>query len=154
MKNLLLAVVNTRPCWALLIARITLAIVMFPHGAQKLLGWFGGYGWRRTIEFFTATFYISPALVWLLIAVEFLGSIALVLGLLSRAVALGFIATMAGAITMVHAHNGFFMNWSGQQKGEGFEFHILALGLALVVLLAGGGKASIDSWITSHFLKK
>jgi putative oxidoreductase len=139
MKNLLLSVVNTHPCWAALIARLTLAIVMFPHGAQKLLGWFGGYGWRRTIEFFTHTFHMSPTLVWLLIAAEFLGSIALVLGLLSRVAALGFIASMAGAITMVHAYHGFFMNWSGQQKGEGFEFHILALGLALVVLITGGG---------------
>jgi len=154
MKNLLLSIVKTRPCWAALITRLTLALVMFPHGAQKLLGWFGGPGLQNTIEVFTRDLHLPHLLVWLILAVEFLGPMSLLLGLLTRISALGFIGIMVGAISLVHCHNGFFMNWSGHQKGEGFEYHILVLGLALATLIIGGGKASIDYWLTSRFLKK
>ncbi len=154
MKSLLLSVVNTHPCWAALITRLTLALVIFPHGAQKLLGWFGGSGLHSTLELFTRNLHLSYFMAWLIIAIEFLGSISLFLGLLTRISALGLTGIMAGAISMVHCHNGFFMNWSGHQKGEGFEYHILVLGLALATLIAGGGKASIDSWLTSRFLRK
>lgn len=154
MKNLVLTVVNTRSCWAVLIARLTLGIVMFPHSAQKLLGWFGGYGLWGTTEFFTSTFHMSPVIVWLIIAGEFLGSLGLIIGVLARIFAIGFIIIMTGAIMLVHSANGFFMNWSSQQKGEGYEYHLLVLGLALVVAIAGGGKASVDAWLTSHFHRK
>jgi putative oxidoreductase len=127
-----------------LIARLTLGLVMFPHGAQKALGWFGGYGYSGTMGFFTGTMHIPAVFAFLAIAAEFAGSIALVFGALSRVAALGIASVMAVAIATTHASQGFFMNWTGAQKGEGFEYHLLVLGLALIVLVWGGGKASVD----------
>jgi putative oxidoreductase len=128
-----------------LVARLTLGLVMFPHGAQKALGWFGGYGFSGTMGFFTGTMHIPTLFAFLAIAAEFAGSLALIAGLFSRVAALGIAAVMAGAIFTAHLGNGFFMNWTGNQKGEGFEYHLLALGLALIVMICGGGKASLDS---------
>jgi len=127
-----------------LIARATLGAVMFPHGAQKVFGWFGGYGWTGTMEFFTGTLGIPAPLAVLAIAAEFLGSPGLLAGLLSRVAAFGIASTMLVASAMVHAGNGFFMNWSGAQAGEGYEYHLLAIGLALVVMVRGGGAGSLD----------
>lgn len=127
-----------------LIARLALGLVIFPHGAQKMLGWFGGYGFSGTMNFFTGTMHIPAALAFLAILAEFAGSLALIAGALSRIAALGIGAVMAVAIMTVHAGNGFFMNWAGNQKGEGFEYHLLALGLALIVLVSGAGKLSLD----------
>jgi len=130
-----------------LIARFTLGLVMFPHGAQKALGWFGGHGFSGTMNFFTGTMHIPAALAFLAIAAEFAGSLGLIAGLLSRVAAFGIATVMAVAILTVHGANGFFMNWAGNQKGEGFEYHLLALGLALIVLIHGAGKASLDALI-------
>ncbi len=130
-----------------LLARLALGLVMFPHGAQKALGWFGGYGFDGTMGYFTGTLHIPAVFAFLAIAAEFAGSLGLITGFLSRVSALGIAATMTVAIFMGHAANGFFMNWYGGQKGEGFEYHLLAIGLALVVLVAGGGKASVDGLI-------
>lgn len=130
-----------------LVARLALGLVMFPHGAQKALGWFGGYGFSGTMGFFTGTMHIPALFAFLAILAEFAGSIALIAGLFSRVAALGIAVNMAVAIVTTHAANGFFMNWFGNQKGEGIEYHILAIGLALVVLVAGGGKASLDGLI-------
>jgi putative oxidoreductase len=127
------------------IARIALGIVMFPHGAQKALGWFGGYGFNGTMGFFTGQLHIPALFAFLAIAAEFAGSIGLITGFLSRMAALGIAVEMMVAIIMVHGANGFFMNWYGNQKGEGFEYHLLTLGLAVGVILAGAGKWSIDS---------
>jgi len=127
------------------IARIALGIVMFPHGAQKVLGWFGGYGFHGTMGFFTGQLHIPALFAFLAIAAEFAGSIGLITGFLSRVAALGIAVEMMVAIIMVHGANGFFMNWYGNQKGEGFEYHLLTLGLAVGVILAGAGKWSIDS---------
>lgn len=127
-----------------LVARLALGLVMFPHGAQKALGWFGGYGYSGTMGFFTGTMHIPAVFAFLAIATEFAGSIALILGAASRVAALGIAAVMTVAIATTHVANGFFMNWSGAQKGEGFEYHLLALALALIVLVWGGGKASVD----------
>jgi putative oxidoreductase len=129
---------------AQLIARLTLAAVMFPHGAQKALGWFGGYGFSGTMNFFTQQMHVPAPLAFLAIAAEFAGSIGLLVGCLSRVAAFGIATNMAVAILTVHAANGFFMNWYGNQKGEGFEYHLLVLGLALTVIISGGGKWSID----------
>ena len=126
-----------------LILRLTLAVVMFPHGAQKALGWFGGEGLTPTLQFFTSA-GIPPVLAWLVIAAEFLGPLGLAIGLLTRLAALGIAGVMIGAIKMVHWKNGFFMNWSGTQQGEGFEYHLLALGIALALVIMGGGAASVD----------
>ena len=127
------------------ISRVALGIVMFPHGAQKALGWFGGYGFHGTMGFFTGQMHIPALFAFLAIAAEFAGSIGLITGLLSRVSAFGIAVNMVVAILTVHAANGFFMNWYGNQKGEGFEYHLLTLGLALAVIVAGGGKWSIDS---------
>lgn len=126
------------------IARATLAVVMFPHGAQKLLGWFGGHGFNGTMGFLTQQVGLPKPLALGVILLEFLGPLLLLVGLGTRAVALGFVGLMIGAIASVHAPFGFFMNWGGQQAGEGFEYHLLAIALALVAALRGGGAWSLD----------
>lgn len=131
-----------------LTARLTLGIVMFPHGAQKMLGWFGGYGFMGTMSFFTGQMHIPAAFAFLAILAEFAGSLGLLTGLLSRVAAFGIAVNMLVAILTVHLGNGFFMNWFGAQKGEGFEYHLLAIGLALIVMLSGGGRASLDRALT------
>jgi putative oxidoreductase len=135
----------TDTSFAPLALRLTLAVVMFPHGAQKALGWFGGHGWSGTMGFLTGTAGLPSPFAALLILLEFLGPLALLAGLGTRVVALGFVAVMLGAITTVHAEHGFFMNWFGAQKGEGFEYHLLVIGVAAGLLLAGGGRWSLDS---------
>ena len=125
------------------IARVALGLVMFPHGAQKMLGWFGGYGFAGTMGYFTHSGIPAP-LALLAILAEFLGSIGLVTGALSRVAAFGIAVNMAVAIATVHASQGFFMNWFGHLKGEGFEYHLLAIGLAVVVMVKGAGQYSID----------
>jgi putative oxidoreductase len=127
-----------------LVARLGLGLVMFPHGAQKTLGWFGGHGFDGTMGYFTGTLHIPAVFAFLAIAAEFAGSLGLITGFLSRIAAFGIAATMSVAIFMGHAENGFFMNWYGNQKGEGFEYHLLAIALALAVMIQGAGKASID----------
>ncbi|HEY2083248.1 MAG TPA: DoxX family protein [Verrucomicrobiae bacterium] len=145
---------KTNNSFAPTLARLTLGVVMFPHGAQKVLGWFGGYGFSGTMNFFTQQMHIPAAFAVLAIAAEFLGSLALVTGFLSRIAALGIAVEMVVAVAMVHGPNGFFMNWYGNQKGEGFEYHLLAIGLALIVLIYGAGKASLDSVIAGRPAKK
>ncbi len=127
----------------MLIVRLVLGVVMFPHGAQKLLGWFGGAGFSATLKGMTGM-GLPAALVILIIAVEFLGSLSLIFGFLGRLSALGYIGLMLGAIFMVHLPNGFFMNWMGSQKGEGIEYHILVIGIALAILVKGSGSLSVD----------
>ena len=142
--SLLARVLTTDSSLAPLALRLTLALVMFPHGAQKALGWFGGYGWTGTMGFLTGTVGLPSPVAALVILLEFLGPIALLAGLGTRAVALGFVGIMLGAITTVHAEHGFFMNWFGGQKGEGYEYHLLVIGAAVGLLLAGGGRWSLD----------
>ena len=125
------------------VARVTLGLVMFPHGAQKALGLFGGNGFSGTMGFFTGMGMPAFAAA-LIILGEFLGSLGLIFGAVSRFAAFGIACIMTGAIFMVHLPNGFFMNWFGNQKGEGFENHLLALGLALIVMIKGSGRWSID----------
>ncbi len=127
-----------------LIARLTLGLVMFPHGAQKMLGWFGGHGFAGTMGFFTGTMHIPAFFAFLAILAEFAGALGLVVGLFGRVAAFGIACVMGVAIVMGHAANGFFMNWYGSQAGEGFEYHLLAIGLALIVMVCGSGKASLD----------
>jgi len=131
-----------------LIARVALGFAIFPHGAQKALGWFGGYGFGATMNFFTGQMHIPALFAFLAIAAEFAGAIGLISGFISRLAAFGIATTMVVAALTVHVSNGFFMNWQGNQKGEGFEYHILAVGLALIVILAGGGKWSVDSLLS------
>lgn len=134
---------STDPSVIQLVLRWTLAVVMFPHGAQKVFGWFGGHGFKGTMAFFGQKF---PAPLGLLaIAAELLGPVGLALGLLTRVAALGIACVMVVAALTAHAPHGFFMNWTGKQKGEGFEFHLLALGIAIALILGGGGLWSLDA---------
>lgn len=127
----------------LFLARIGLGIVFIPHGLQKVSTLFGGYGFSGTMHFFTGQ-GIPAIFAFLAIMAEFLGSIGLLVGFLSRIAAFGVMCNMIVAVMLVHAPNGFFMNWAGDQKGEGFEFHLLAITLALVVIAGGAGRWSVD----------
>jgi putative oxidoreductase len=127
----------------LLIQRIVLGLVLLPHGAQKLLGWYGGYGWGATLDAFQSM-GIPSAAGALVILAESLGALGLIAGFLTRLCAFGIIATQLGAIFLVHLPFGFFMNWTGTQKGEGVEYALLMLGLAVPLMIWGGGKASVD----------
>lgn len=133
--------------WAGLILRLTLGIVIFPHGAQKLLGWFGGFGFSGTMGFFTETLQLPWLVALLVIIGESFGSVALMLGVLTRFTATSYIVIMLGAITMSHLPYGFFMNWFGKQQGEGFEYHLLVIGISLALLATGAGKWSVDRLI-------
>jgi putative oxidoreductase len=135
---------------ATLIMRVSLGIVFFPHGAQKLLGWFGGNGFSGTMGFFTDKMGIPAFLAFLAIMAESVGAVALITGLLTRIAAFGVATNMIVAIFMVHLPYGFFMNWFGKQEGEGFEFHILAIALAVGIMIRGGGKWSIDGIIAKQ----
>src|SRR5215469_5511582 len=128
-----------------LLLRLLLGVVFLPHGAQMALGWFGGYGFSGTMGFFTGTLHIPAPLAFLAIAAQFAGAIALILGLFTRVAALGIGANMLVAVAMVHAQYGFFMNWSGSQKGEGFEYHLLAIAIAIALVVRGGGKWALDT---------
>ncbi|MGA8222466.1 MAG: DoxX family protein [Candidatus Acidiferrales bacterium] len=124
--------------------RLVLGVVFFAHGAQKTLGWFGGFGFSGTMGFFTSMLHIPAPFAALAIAAEFFGSIGLILGLLTRIAALAIATNMLVAVYMVHIHYGFFANWYGTQKGEGFEYHLLALGLLIALIIRGGGAFSAD----------
>jgi putative oxidoreductase len=126
-----------------LILRLALAVVFFPHGAQKVLGWFGGHGFRNTLQFFTSS-GVPTGFALLVMAAEFLGPLGLAIGLLTRVAAFGIACVMLVAIATVHWQHGFFMNWEGTQSGEGFEYHLLALGVALAIIIMGAGAWSVD----------
>lgn len=128
--------------------RLALGIVMFPHGAQKVLGWFGGSGYEKTIEIFTTKVGLPLLAVILLMITEFIGSLCLIGGLCTRVFALATGFAMAVCAYGNHFQHGFFMNWFGNQKGEGFEFHILVVGIALALVVQGGGAFSIDRVIS------
>jgi putative oxidoreductase len=125
------------------ILRLVLGVVFFAHGAQKMLGWFGGFGFHATMGFFSHMGMPAP-IAFLVICIEFFGGLGLIVGLLSRIAALGIGFEMIGAIFMVHLPNGFFMNWTGTQKGEGFEYHLLVIAIAATLLLRGAGAFSLD----------
>jgi putative oxidoreductase len=128
-----------------LVLRLGLGIVMFPHGAQKVLGWFGGYGLAGTWGFMTGQMHIPAVFAALAITAEFAGSLGLIVGLLGRVAAFGIGVEMAvAAFVGGHVANGFFMNWSGHQAGEGFEYHILVVVIALAVMVKGSGALSLD----------
>ncbi len=126
------------------ILRVTLGLVMFPHGAQKLLGWFGGFGFDGTMGFFTQKMGLPWIIAFLIIIGESFGSLGLLAGFLTRFAAASLAVIMLGAITMVHLPHGFFMNWGGQQQGEGYEYHLLVIGIAAALLITGGGRWSAD----------
>ena len=132
----------------LLLQRVALGAIILPHGAQKLFGWFGGYGFSGTMGFFVDTMHLPSPVAFLVIMAESLGACALIAGIFSRAAAAGIAAVMLGAILITHLQHGFFMNWFGTQKGEGFEYMLLAIGLAAIVIVKGSGAWSGDRQLT------
>jgi putative oxidoreductase len=134
---------------AVALARLVLGIIFFMHGAQKTLAWFGGYGFHATMHFFTTTLGIPAALAILPFAAEFLGGIGLIVGFLSRIAALAIAIDMLVAIGMVHLRNGLFMNWYGNQKGEGYEYHLLAIAICILIMVKGAGALSVDRALTN-----
>lgn len=135
--------IGTTDDFGVMVVRVVLGAVMFPHGAQKVLGWFGGYGFGPTLDAFVNQMGIPVPLALLAFAAEFLGGLGLIVGLFGRVAAFGVLSVMAVAATM-HLSNGFFMNWAGTQGGEGYEFHLLAMGMALAVIIRGSGALSLD----------
>ena len=126
------------------IVRLVLGLIFFAHGAQKMLGWFGGYGFNGTMGFFTGMMHIPALFAFLAIAAEFFGGLGLIFGFLTRIAALGISCNMIVAVAMVHRHIGFFMNWTGAQQGEGYEYHLLVLAVTAFLMIRGAGAASID----------
>jgi len=140
--------INTENDLAALVLRVMLGVVFFPHGAQKVLGWFGGYGFAGTYDAFTNKMGIPGLFALLAFAAEFLGSIGLIVGLFTRVAAFGIMCVMIVAVKMLHWQHGFFMNWFGQQKGEGFEYHLLVIAIAVALMIKGGGMLSADRVLT------
>ena len=128
---------------SLTILRLVLGVVFLAHGSQKMLGWFGGYGFHGTMGALTHM-GMPAAVAFLIIAAEFFGGLGLILGLLTRVAAFGIAVTMAVAVFTVHLQYGFFANWTGKQAGEGYEYHLLAIAIAVALLLRGAGKFSAD----------
>ncbi len=141
------ALFQTDDAWSSLLLRITLGCVMFPHGAQKLLGWYGGGGFSGTMGFFTEQMGMPALIAFLIIIGESFGSVGILVGFLTRFTAASLGVIMVGAIGLVHLPNGFFMNWGGQQAGEGYEYHLLVIGICLALMIKGGGKWSVDGAI-------
>jgi putative oxidoreductase len=144
MKHLLF---STTHDWTGFILRVLLGAIMLPHGAQKLFGWFGGYGFAPTMKFFTDSMKIPWVIAFLVIVIESFGAAALIAGFASRLWALGFLVIMLGAIITTNFKNGFFMNWFGTQTGEGYEYHLLVIGICLAIILMGSGRYSVDNII-------
>jgi putative oxidoreductase len=139
----------TSAAWSPAVLRLTLATVLFPHGAQKAFGWFGGHGFDATMGFLTGSVGLPSFLAFFVIALEAFGPLLLLAGAMTRHVALAVIGLMIGAIATVHYPYGFFMNWSGGQAGEGFEYHLLVIGIALALVVSGGGAFSLDRRLTA-----
>jgi putative oxidoreductase len=131
------------------ILRVALGVIFFAHGAQKALGWFGGFGFTGTMGFFTGVLHIPAVLAVLAIAAEFLGSLGLIFGLFTRVAAFGNFFNMIVAVAMVHHQFGFWMNWTGAQKGEGYQYHLLLLAASAFLMIRGAGAASVDRLLSS-----
>src|SRR6056297_2470809 len=148
MKNLVKTLLTTHPNIGSSIARLTLGLFIFPHGAQKLLGLFGGNGFSATMDFFTTQVGLPSFVAFSIIIIEFFGSISLILGFLSKFWALSLAGMFMGIIYTTQLEHGFFMNWFGNQAGEGYEYSLLVIGLALTIMVNGSGKWSIDKLIS------
>jgi putative oxidoreductase len=141
---------STTDSYNWLLLRVALGIVMLGHGLQKAFGLFGGFGWNDTIGYFTGTVGLPAWLSAFIILIESLGAVLLIIGLAGRINAALMAIVMAGAFFVDHLPNGFFMNWFGNHKGEGYEFDILFWAIALIVTINGSGKFSVDRWLTTR----
>jgi len=144
------SLIGTDTDWVVGIIRIVLGIIFFGHGAQKMLGWYGGPGLASSMRTFTEHLHLPSTLAFLVIAGELFSGIGLIVGLFSRIAALVIALTMVGAIATVHFRFGLFLNWFGTQKGHGIEYHLLAIALALVVVVKGAGALSVDRLVYEH----
>src|ERR1700674_2063534 len=147
---MLRTLIFTEEDWTLAIIRVVLGSVFFAHGAGKMLGWFGGSGFHGTMQFFTQEMGIPAVFAFLAICAEFFGSVGLITGFLSRVASGGIISIMVFAVLLSEGRNGFFMNWAGDKKGEGYEYHLLAIALSLAVLIKGAGACSFDFAISER----
>lgn len=144
MKN---KIFNTNNDWTGLVIRLSIGLILFPHGAQQMLGIFGGYGFSGTMGFLMNSLHLPGIIAFLVIIIQFAGSIFLVAGFASRLWSIAIVVIFIGTIFTAHLGNGFFMNWYGTQKGEGFEYALLVIGLAIAALINGSGKYSLDNLI-------
>lgn len=139
---------KTSTDWSALVLRLTAGLLMLPHGLQKTIGLFGGFGFKATMEYFTKTVHLPWWLAFTVVVIESLGAVCLVAGLATRFWSLAFIAVMLGAIVTTNHSNGLFMNWYGTQAGEGYEYHLLVVGICIALILQGGGRFSVDQlWL-------
>ncbi len=145
-----LKTLKTDDAYSSLILRVAMGLIIFPHGAQKVFGWFGGFGFSGTMGFFTDQMHIPALIAFLVIMGESLGALALMTGFLTRFSAASLAVIMLGAITLSHWSNGFFMNWFGNQAGEGFEYHLLVIAICAALTLTGGGRWSVDKMISEN----
>ncbi len=137
-------IVNTSTSFAPLAIRVMLGFAVFPHGAQKLLGWFGGYGFTGTMAFFTETMDLPWLIGFLVILLESFGALALISGFATRIIAASYLLLALGIVFTSHIQHGFFMNWFGNQQGEGYEYFILWIGMAISLIITGAGNYSVD----------
>lgn len=142
--NLTELIFGTTDVWFAFVTRMTIGIVLFAHGAQKMLGWFGGGGFSGTMNYFTKQQHLPKFVALMVICVEFFGSLGMILGFATRIWAISIFCLFLGIIFTTPLKQNFFMNWNGSQKGEGYEYHLLMLGLALATLISGGGSWSMD----------
>jgi putative oxidoreductase len=149
MNKLMFSLFQTSGAVGPLLLRVFLAVVMFPHGAQKVVGWFGGSGFASSMVFLTDKMGVPAIFAFLAILTEFLGPIALLFGFLTRVAAFAIGFDMLVAAILVHVHFGFFMNWLGKQKGEGIEFDLLLWAIALALIIQGAGAYSLDRVISA-----
>jgi putative oxidoreductase len=151
--NMLVHILATDSDWVPTLARIVLGIIFFAHGTRKVFGWFGGSGLQKTLHHLTASLGLPTIIAVAAVASEFGGGVALILGFLVRISALSIVAAMLAAIFMVHGRFGLFMNWFGDRKGHGIEYHLLAIALAIVIIAQGAGAFSLDGLLSSWIVK-
>src|SRR5579864_9664816 len=147
-ETVLRKIVNTNNDFVLTILRLVLGVIFLCHGGQKVLGWFGGTTLGVSMNMFTQGMHIPSPFAFLAIMAEFAGGIGLIVGFLGRIAAFGIISNMVVAVAMVHGKFGLFMNWFGNQQGEGYEYHLLAIAIGLAILVKGSGALSIDRALT------
>ena len=147
---MLLQILATDSNWVPTLARIILCVIFFAHGSQKVFGWFGGPGLKQTLRTLTEFVGLPPIIALAAVGVEFLGGVALILGFLGRISALAIVANMLAAIIMVHGKYGLFMNWFGDRKGHGIEYHLLVIALAIVIIAQGAGALSLDRLLSNR----
>lgn len=145
---------KTNNSWAATVARLTLGLIMIPHGMQKIFGMFGGDGFLGTMNRFSEGMGYPSIIAFLIIFFEFFGALGLILGFASRFMAFGILVLMVGAIVEVHYQYGYFLNWHGTMQGEGMQFNLLMIGVCLVTIILGSGKYSLDRKILNIFMEK